>query len=176
VGDVWDGIGNGHGKCRKYVDGAFALSGAVSSALPGTLRHVIDLHAQAPVFFYPYCTPVSHSVYSSRRVPLLYSITRLAISPHAQVREKEDKCVLIERPCRGLGGPASLGFWFNQRAITCVARNGDAAFSDHRFCSFSFAVRTWPLTDILSTHKRTQWYTRVTLDPHTGCHCMRQSQ
>jgi len=57
VGDVWDGIGNGHGKCRKYVDGAFALSGAVSSALPGTLRHVIDLHAQAPVFFLPLLYP-----------------------------------------------------------------------------------------------------------------------
>ena len=30
VGDVQDGIGNGHGKCRKYV-GGLCPSGAVSA-------------------------------------------------------------------------------------------------------------------------------------------------
>jgi hypothetical protein len=134
--------------CGKYVDGAI-VSTAQSVPCQGTLRHVIDLHAQARICFY-------YPLYPSRAVSLLYSTIRLAITPHAQVKEKEDKCVSIERPCGGLGGPTSLGFG--------------------RFCSFSFAVCTWPLTDILSTHTRIQWYTRVTLDPHTRCHCMRLSQ
>ena len=110
------------------------------------------------------CIPV-------KRGPLLYSSIRLTIVPHAHVREKEDKCVLIERHAEG-----SRQFVFLvQSRRDCVARNGDGAFV-RRCCSLSFAVCTWPLTDILSTHTRIQWYTRVTVDPHTGCHCMRRSQ
>ena len=86
------------------MDERVALSGAVSAPGYSTLHHVIDLHAsQAPELFL-LLPPVSHSVYSSRGVPPLYSIIPIAITPHAQleVRDKEDKCALIERLAEGL--------------------------------------------------------------------------
>jgi len=91
-------------KCRKNVDGGgLCLSSSVSAL--GTLRHVIDLHAQAPIFFLP-LSPVFTLCIPVKRGPtaLSYSLIRLATAPQAQAREKEDKCVLIERHAEGLGG------------------------------------------------------------------------
>ncbi len=154
--------------------GAFA-SAAQSVPCQGTLRHVIDLHAQAPYFFIITLTPSFTLCIPVKRGPTALLNHTIGHCPASTSQRKGRQMCINRAACRGLGGPTSLGFWFNQ-GVTCVARNGDAAFSDHRSCSFSFAVCTWPLTDILSTHTRIQWYTRVTVDPHTGCHCMRRSQ
>ena len=142
-------------------------------ALPGYFSHVIDLHAQAPIFFLLPLPLVSHSAYPSRRVPPLYSLKRLAIALHTQVKEREDKCVLIERHAEGSGG---LPVWVFSSTRRDIGEEWRRHLLRPSLLFVSLAVRTWPLTDILSTHKRIQWYTRVTVDPQTGCHCMRRSQ
>jgi len=44
--------------------------------------------------------------------------------------------------------------------------NEDATLPSVAFCSFLFAICTWPLNDILSTHTRIiQWYTKGNRGP-----------
>jgi hypothetical protein len=75
------------------------------------LRHVIDLHAQAPQFFltlipsFTICIPV-------KRGPCVLLTHTF---PRTRKSEKENKCVLIERPC-------GRGFLVQSRRDMCGER------------------------------------------------------
>jgi hypothetical protein len=111
-------------------------------------RHIAG-NMESPTFSLLPLPPVAYSENPSRGVPLLYSPIQMCINRrHADSRA---------------GRAHQFGFLVQSRVNMCgeALRNGAVAFkfSVRRFCSFSFSFAvSWPLTDILSTHTRIQWY------------------
>jgi hypothetical protein len=99
--------------CGKYVDGAI-VSTAQSVPCQGTLRHVIDLHAQAPYLFLLPFIPV-------KRGPTALLNHTISHYP-ARTSQRKGRQMCIHRAA--MRRAYQFGFWFNQ-GMTCVDQCGE---------------------------------------------------